>query len=97
MPSSSNPRRFETRAAVVSAAFALLIGAAASTEATAQQAGWSKRMSQGVESGPRPVPDPTMGSGGQPLYSQQLGDTMPDPGDIAPDNGQSFTIFNRRF
>lgn len=54
-------------------------------------------MSQKIEIGPLPVPDPGSMGGSPPLYMQQFGDTMPDPGDIAPDNGQSFTIFNRRF
>jgi hypothetical protein len=98
MSSSSVARHFHPKgAAVLSAAAALLVGALSASEATAQQAGWSRKAAQGIESGPLPVPDPTMGSGNLPQYAQPLGDTMPDPGDIAPDNGQSFTIFNRRF
>jgi hypothetical protein len=75
----------------------LLIGFVSMTDANAQQAGWSRKMSQGIESGPLPVPDPGSMSSGTPLYMQTLGNNTPDPGDIAPDNGQSFTLFNRRF
>ncbi len=76
---------------------ALSLGGAFASQAFAQQAGWSRNLRSGIESGPLPVPDPGAMSSGQPLYTQQLGNNMPDPGDIAPDNGQSFTLFNKRF
>lgn len=76
---------------------AFSLGALSISESSAQQTGWSRRMPQGVVSGPLPVPDPGSMATGTPLYTQQLGDNTPDPGDIAPENGQSFTIFNRRF
>lgn len=93
--SSRNVRVISSRAFVVGVA--LIVGGALSTEALAQQAGWSRNLRSGIESGPLPVPDPDSMSSGQPLYTQQLGNNMPDPGDIAPDNGQSFTLFNKRF
>ncbi|MFO1114691.1 MAG: hypothetical protein U1E28_03350 [Beijerinckiaceae bacterium] len=82
---------------IVAVCLALSLGGAFASQAFAQQAGWSRNLRSGIESGPLPVPDPDSMSSGPPLYTQQLGNNMPDPGDIAPDNGQSFTIFNRRF
>ena len=79
-----------------SASLLLLFGALA-TEAMAQQAGWSRRTSQGIVSGPLPVPDPGSMGSSPPDYMQPIGNNMPDPGDLAPENGQSLTIFDRRF
>ncbi|MFO1135315.1 MAG: hypothetical protein U1E30_09050 [Rhodoblastus sp.] len=97
MPSKTINRRHASRILGPATMLAILLGVLPMTESSAQQAGWSRRMSQGVVTGPLPVPDPGSMASGTPLYMQQLGNNTPDPGDIAPENGQSFTIFNRRF
>lgn len=80
-----------------SASALLLLFGSLATEAMAQQAGWSRRTSQGIVSGPLPVPDPGSMGSGPPNYMQPIGNNMPDPGDLAPENGQMLTIFDRRF
>lgn len=94
---SDTSARTNVRYRLFSIGLALAIGAPAATDAFAQRAGWSRGVSTGIVSGPLPVPDPGSMPISPPLYTQTLGDTMPDPGDIAPDNGQSFTVFGRRF
>jgi hypothetical protein len=94
---SDTGARRTLRRGVLSIGLVLAIGAPAATDALAQRAGWSRGVSTGIVSGPLPVPDPGSMPIGPPAYTQTLGDTMPDPGDIAPDNGQMFTVFGRRF
>ena len=97
MPSRKMRVFRKTRIAASAVTLSLLVGSATAIDAHAQQAGWSRKTNQGIESGPLPVPDPGSMTSGTPLYMQNLGNNMPDPADIAPDNGQSLTLFNRRF
>lgn len=97
MSRSTTHSRCGLQAGASAAALVFLLGALGSTSALAQQAGWSRNTSQGIEVGPLPVPDPGSMSSGTPNYIQSTGNDMPDPGDLAPENGQTLTIFNRSF
>jgi hypothetical protein len=91
---SATPIRRPTAYVVGFAALGALFAAEASA---AQNSRYWRQSGQGIESGPLPMPDPGSMGGGQPAYVQETEDFGPTPNDIAPDNGQSFTIFNRRF